>query len=659
MLATEVEEKLKSLPTQPGCYSFLGKNGEVLYVGKAKNLRSRVRSYFQAGSSDERAFIASLPRLVFDLSTWVTSTEKEAAILENSLIKEHRPRLNVKLRDDKEYLNLRLNPKAEWPRLELVRRPAVDGAKYFGPFHSATAARKTLHLVEKHFRLRTCSDRELRSRSRPCIQYQIQRCPAPCVYEVNREEYAAQTRAVEYFLSGRHDELSAELEGRMRDASRRMDFEVAAIYRDQLDAVKKVREKQRVVSVSDLDQDVLGIYREGDLVELSVVLVRRGRVVEIFSLSETKTTVDDDEVVAAFLRDYYGEDGLSAASVPDEILVPVLPEGADGVEEWLSDRRHTLGLRSKAVLLSPQRGAKKLLLDLALENAKHAFAEKRRESEDMEGRLREVQTKLRLPQLPRRIECCDISHLGGEATVGSVVALLDGAPHKKHYKAYKVRSTKDGDDYQAMYEVLLRRFRRGLAQRAEATISEEGEVVAPGPETWDLPDLFVVDGGRGQLGVALAAASDLGLSDLPIVGLAKERETVTSEKVVDRVYLPGQKNPIPLRPNTPELFLLARARDEAHRFANFQRERLGKKRRLTSKLDEVPGIGPKTRKALLAGIGSVEAIRRATDAELREVPGVSPKVLAALREAFPVPEETENLSDGFAGPEEAPTSVDG
>jgi excinuclease ABC subunit C len=492
--------------------------------------------------------------------------------------------------------------------------------------------------VEKHFRLRTCTDRELKSRSRPCIQYQIQRCPAPCVFEVDREDYGAQVRTVELFLSGRHDQLSQELNRNMKEAAKRMDFEVAAIYRDQIEAVQKVREKQRVVSVTDLDQDVLGLYREGELVELSVVLVRQGRVIEIFTLSETRTMVGDDEVVAAFLRDYYGEDGLSSATVPDEILVPVLPEGAEGVAEWLSDRRLSLGHRSKADLISPQRGGKKMLLDLAQENAKHAFAEKRRENEDMDARLAEVQAKLRLPHLPRRIECCDISHLGGESTVGSVVALLDGVPNKKNYKAYKVKSTSDGDDYQAMYEVLLRRFRRGLENRASETISPDGEVERGGAETWDLPDLFVVDGGRGQLGVALAAAADLGLSDLSIVGLAKERETVTSEKLTDRVYLPGQKNPIALRPNTPELFMLARARDEAHRFANYQRERLGKKRRFTSVLDDISGIGPKTRKALLVALGSVEGIAEAADETILAIPGVTKKHLAALRGALRPPE---------------------
>lgn len=644
MLPPPVEEKLSSLPASPGCYMFRDKEGGVLYVGKAKSLRSRVRSYFLMGNSDERAFIPSLPRLIGDLETFVTQTEKEAAILENSLIKEHRPRLNVKLRDDKEYLTLRLSKKTEWPRLTLVRRPSVDGACYYGPFHSATAARRTLHLVEKHFRLRTCTDRELKSRSRPCIQYQIGRCPAPCVKEVDVDEYSGQVDAVDWFLSGRHDALTKQLSTRMSTAASQMAFELAGLYRDQLRAVQKVREKQRVVAVSDVSQDVLGLYREGDLVELSVVYVREGRVVQIFNISHARTTLPNDEVVANFLREHYREGGLGSAFIPDEILVPVLPEGEAGVAEWLNDRRAEVllaqGVRvSRTSLLAPLRGNKKNLLDLARENAQHAFAEKRRAVDDIDQRLEQVRVKLRLPALPRRIECCDISHLGGEATVGSVVSVRNGAPDKKNYKIYKVRTVSDGDDYEAMFEVLSRRFARGIAARKERAAGqkvdeETGEVLSPEPHEqsgWDLPDLFVVDGGRGQLGVALGAAQDLGLTDLPIVGLAKERETALGDKMVDRVYLPGQKNPVPLRPHTPELFILALARDEAHRFANVHRLKLGKARTFASELDRIKGIGPKTKAALLSALGSVEGIKLASDEAILAVPGVTKKQLASLR----------------------------
>lgn len=627
-LPEKVQDKLEALPARPGCYVFRDRAGAALYIGKAKSLRARVRSYFQDGGSDTRGFIPLLQRHVADFDTVVTGTEKEAAILENNLIKESRPRYNVKLRDDKEFLTLKLSLEHAWPRLELVRRPEPDKARYFGPYHSATAARRTLNLIEKHFQLRTCSDRELLSRSRPCLQYQIKRCLAPCVYEVDASRYAQQVRAVSLFLDGRHDELSRELEERMAEAAKHMEYELAALYRDQLHAVRLVREAQRVVAVSDRDQDVLGLYREGDLVELSLLSLRGGRMVEASSFSHKKVELPDDELVGSFLREHYGVDGLSAGLIPDEVLVPTLPEVAAGVAEWLSERRQALareegGRARKVEIVAPERGPKRQLLELAVDNARHAFEEKQRAAEDMDVRLGQLQERLRLPALPRRIECVDISHLGGQDTVGAVVALRDGLPDKKRYRTYHVKGVSDGDDYGAMYEVLARRFRRGRA-------AEDGDEKAE----WELPDLLVVDGGRGQLAVAQAAAGDLGLHELSVVGLAKERESPLGEKLVDRVYLPGQKNPIALRPQSTELFLLARARDEAHRFSNRGRKKLGKKRRFESELDRVKGIGDKTKKALLDELGSVQGVREASDEAILAVPGVTRRQLAALRQHF-------------------------
>ena len=677
MASVDLTPKLESLPNEPGCYVFRDSKGATLYVGKAKSLRSRVRSYFQEGASDTRAFLPLLRRHVADLETIVTRSEKEAAILENNLIKERKPRYNVKLRDDKEYLSVRLSSEHEWPRLELVRRPKPDGARYFGPYHSATAVRRTLHLVEKHWKLRTCSDRELASRKRPCLKYQIGRCPAPCVYDVDRELYAEQVRSVALFLDGRHDELTSVLEERMKQASARLEFELAVTYRDQLAAVQSVRQAQGVVAVSDRDQDVVGLFREADLCELVVLIVRSGRVVDTVSFSSARVELPDDEVIAAFLRDHYGEGGAGEAHLPDEVLVPVLPEGADGVAEWLSERRAALApatgrARRTVELCAPQRGARRNLLALAQKNAEHAFEEKRRAETDIDERLARVQERLRLPTLPRRIECTDISHLGGQDTVGSVVALLNGKPDKKRYRTYNVRSAGPGDDYQAMYEVLRRRFQRGRAA-AEQAAAANSSAVAPSPTNdsgaeplerestapeapnvespsgepeWQLPDLFVVDGGRGQLGVALTAARDLGLHELAIVGLAKERESELGDKLVDRVYLPGQKNPIPLRPNSPELFMLAAARDEAHRFANRGRKKTGKRRRFESALDRVKGLGSKTKKALLIELGSIDAIRTASDERLLAVPGLSRRHLAAVRKWIA---DTETPSSSDAG----------
>jgi len=645
--------KLDTLPPRPGCYMFIDKPGAVVYVGKAKSLRARVRSYFSEGGSDTRYFIPILRRIVRDLETVVTSTEKEAAVLENELIKKHQPRFNVKLRDDKDFLCLRLDPKNEWPRLETVRRPSPDGARYFGPFHSATSARRTLHLVNKHWKLRTCSDIEMQSRRRPCLQYQIKRCPAPCVMDVDKNQYAEQVRSVSLFLEGRHDELTKELKDRMKVAAQNLEFEMAAIYRDQLAAVESSREAQRVVAVKDVDQDVVGLYREGSIAEVELIKVRSGRVADTISFSLRNVELPDEEVLSGFLAQYYDDDHLLDV-IPDEILLPVLPDLVEGVEEWLGERRG-----KRVSLIMPQRGPRVDLLAMARENAQHAFQEKQRSADDIEARLEDLRERLRLSSLPRRIECCDISHLGGGDTVGSIVALFDGQPDKKHYRSFRVKMKTDGDDYAAMYEVLARRFRRGRtareAREAEALAEAVSEVPvdaepaaaaeASGEIDWDLPDLFVVDGGRGQLNVALAAARDLGLHGLPIVGLAKERETQAGEKMVDRVYLPGQKNGIALRPGSSSLFFLARARDEAHRSANHIREKLGKARRLRSEIEDIPGLGDSTRKTLLRELGSMTALRAATDEQILAVTGVTKRHLTAIRKMIPVPVEAPAATD--------------
>jgi excinuclease ABC subunit C len=649
MLPDAVLQKLEGLPPQSGVYLFKDKKGAVVYVGKAKSLRSRVRSYFQESQGDQRAFIPILQRTIGDLETIVTANEKEATILENNLIKEHRPRYNVKLRDDKDFITLRLGRLGAgepWPRLQVVRRPTPDGARYFGPYHSATAARRTLHLVNKHFQLRTCSDVEFASRRRPCLQHQIKRCPAPCVLPVEREWYAEQVDAVGKFLDGRHDELSRELDGRMKDAARGMSFELAAVYRDQLRAIEKVRADQRVVTIDDVDRDVMGFYREGELVEIALLHVRAGKLQDVGTYAIKQAEIPDEEIVAAFVAQHYGaslaremEDaGMAVTLVPDEIILPCEPEGVAGIAEWLADRAG-----HKVALLLPRRGHRVDLLAMANENARHSFVEKQRQSDDVQERLRDLQERLRLATLPRRIECCDISHLGGGDTVGAIVAMTDGELDKKRYRTFNVRGDAApqagpagvNDDYGSMYEVLARRFRRAIKAEELPQTLAEGSPERESDATWDAPDLFVVDGGRGQLAVAQAAAHDLGLHDLAIVALAKERENLAGDTLVDRVYLPGQKNPIPLRSSTTSLFLLARMRDEAHRFSNRARMRVGKKRRFHSPLDDVKGIGPKAKKALLQHVGNVAAIGAATDSALLAVPGITAKHVRALRQAFP------------------------
>ena len=660
VLPEVVTQKIDSLPASPGVYLFKDKKGVIVYVGKAKSLRSRVRSYFQESNSDVRQFIPFLPKLIGDLDTIVTANEKEAAILEDNLVKRHQPKFNVKLRDDKSFILMKLTQGHAWPRLEIERmhrgkeeapqsRKPDKASKFFGPYHSATAARRTLHLVNKHFQLRTCGDIELASRRRPCLQYQIKRCPAPCVLEVDPVWYSDQVRAVAWFLDGRHDELSLELEQRMKDAARAMHFELAAVYRDQLRAIEAAREEQRVVSNDGEDRDVVGLYREGDLVEIALLCVRAGKLADVPTFALKNADIPDDEIVAAFLTQHYAREAFEGAPnvvVPQEILVPCLFEGIDGVAEWLTERRGT-----RVTIAQPQRGDKAHLMSLATDNARHSFIEKQRTSDDVEERLAQLQERLRLPTIPRRIECCDISHLGGSNTVGAIVALKDGVPDKKRYRSFNVKgvarmgtpieASEDdyvgfNDDYGAMYEVLARRFRRGVksavAAPAPASDADPGTDSADGE--WDLPDLFVVDGGRGQLAVALAAARDLGLHSLPIVALAKEKENLAGDTLVDRVYLPGQKNPIPLKSHSASLFFLARARDEAHRFSNFARKRQAKQKRFKSALDDVPGIGPVIKKSLLITLGSVAAILSATEEQLLAVPGVRKRHVDALKKAL-------------------------
>jgi excinuclease ABC subunit C len=434
-----VQRKLETLPPQPGVYVFYGKQRVVLYVGKARSLRSRVRSYFQPGTSDARAFVARLDQELIDLETFVTGSEKEAALLENQLIKAHQPRYNVKLKDDKDFLSLRINPAAPWPRIDVVRRPRKDGASYYGPYHSATAARQTLRLVNRHFQLRTCTDAELARRVRPCLQYQIKRCPAPCVLPVPREAYLEQVRDVGLFLSGRHDELVKHLERRMGEASRALDFEQAAVFRDQLRAVSRVQEEQRVTSVSGVDQDIVGLHRVADQAEVALLRIREGKLVNVRTFGLRDVSLPDDELLASFVSEFYSMD---SAEYPDELLLPAAVEAMDGLAEVLSERR---GSRVKVLL--PQRGPRVRLLEMARENAQHAFTEKQRADQDVEQRLLAVQQKLRLPTLPRRIECIDISHSGGEDTVAAVVALLDGQPDRARYRSFHLQTVSGGDDY--------------------------------------------------------------------------------------------------------------------------------------------------------------------------------------------------------------------
>ncbi len=608
-------EFFERIPTAPGVYLMKDRGGRVIYVGKAKSLRARVRQYFRPGD-DLREFVATglLGRVLADVETVVVDNEKEALLLENHLIKKHQPRFNVKLRDDKQYLVLRVNPASRFPRVEVVRNIRDDGARYFGPYHSATSCRETLRTLNRYFQLRTCTDRVLESRTRPCLQYQIKRCPGPCVFPIDEAAYREQVDDVMLFLDGKKDELLPRLRARMAERAEREQYESAAQLRDSIHAVENSLAKQDIVQDDFVDQDVFGMHRDADVVELVVLFVRGGKLVGRRAYRERDQEFPDEQVIGNFVQQYYA----IGTYVPDEVLVPVEIENGPVLADWLG------GQRGKKVKVSaPKRGMRTRLIALATKNAAASAASRGKTESDALESLAKLQRRLSLRRLPRRIECFDIAHIQGAATVASRVVFVDGMPETSLYRKFKIKSVTN-DDFGAMYEVLTRRFRRGLESRDDA---------------WRPPDLLVVDGGKGQLGTALAALSDLGIEvsgerAFDVVGLAKERDTETAGSQPDRVFLRNVKDPITLRPNTTELFLLARIRDEAHRFANtFHRQRR-KRTTLRSALDDIPGIGPRRRKELLRHFGSVKSIRAASLDELVAVRGMTRHAAEAIRRFF-------------------------
>ena len=558
------EEVLARIPTDAGVYLFKDADGEVVYVGKAQSLRTRVRQYFREGG-DERFFVAAgfLARTATDVETIVVSSAKEALLLENHLIKKHQPKFNVKLRDDKQYLVLRLLDPAPaedakdkrhlFPRVEVVRNIKDDKANYFGPYHSATSARETLRTLNRHFKLRTCTDHVLETRGRPCLQYQIKRCSGPCAVLVPPEGYAEQVTDVKMFLSGKSAELVTRLRGRMQMRSDAEDFEVAAALRDSLSAVERSLARQHIVQDEFVDQDVWGLYREADFVEVAVLFVRGGKLVGRRTFTQKDQELPDAAVIAEYVQQYYATGTL----IPDEVVVGVELEGGDVVAEWLTLQR---GKRTR--LVEPKRGIRARLVELADRNAAASATSRRNKDADAEQMLAKIAERLSLVRPPKRIECFDIAHIQGSETVASMVTFVDGVPARGLYRKFKIR-TVENNDFASMYEVLTRRFRRANKIGAAAN---EGEDPA-----WARPDLLVIDGGKGQLGMAVAALTDLGVPlggdhGVEVIGLAKERD-LEAGSAPDRIYRRNVKDSIPLRSNSPELYMLARIRDEAHRFA--------------------------------------------------------------------------------------------
>jgi excinuclease ABC subunit C len=599
-------DQLARVPDVPGVYLFRDGKAQVVYVGKAASLRSRVRSYFQESRGRDPKTDALVAQ-VRDLEYIVTDNELEALILESNLVKKHRPRYNIVLRDDKHYPFLKLTVDEDFPRLVVARRVQKDGAAYFGPFYPATAMRESLRLVRQLFPLRTCRIKIDGRLERPCLQYFIHRCNAPCTGWETREGYAQTVRAVERFLQGKDEDLAVQLTREMEQAAEETKFERAARLRDRIQALNAIRERQKIISTEPVDQDVIGLARQGGDACVQLFLVRQGRLTGSESFLFDRVPGSDGEVLSAFVRQFYAR---TVEPAPELLLSEEIPDAAL-TAEWLRQRRG-----GRVEMSAPQRGKRRDLVALAEQNATVALQNHlvARESRP-QAALEDLQQALGLPDLPHRIEAFDISTIQGSDTVASLVVWQDGEMRKDEYKRFKIRSVEGADDFASMREAVGRRFGRAL---------ESG-----GP----LPDLVLLDGGRGQLAAGMKALADLGLDDLPIAALAKRAE---------EVYTPDRLHPLVLDLSSPGLRALQRIRDEAHRFAITYHKRLRTRRTLTSVLDQIPGVGPTLRTNLLRSLGSARAVRDASVAQLAAVPRVTPKLAQRIHDFFhPAPAAAE------------------
>jgi len=614
-----VEERLRKqvagLPTGPGVYLYRDVGGVLLYVGKAQNLRSRVNSYFSG--SDGRYQIPRLVARIAEIEVLVTPSGKDALLLENELIKRHKPPFNIRLRDDKQYLALRLDPNEHWPRLSKVRRFRKDGAEYFGPYTSGLALAEALAHLRRIFPLRSCTQavfRDYARRGRPCLEYEMKRCLGPCCDRVTPDAYSELVDGTLAFLRGRSEELIESYRTQMQDAAQKEDFETAAGLRDRIAAIAATLSRQEMVAAHQEDRDVIGLAREGDEVQVQILHVRAGRVIGAEDYGLSKVCIDDAEILSSFLAQFYAEE--SGHSVPRKLVLPVRLPDDEAVRSFLAERAG-----GKVACLVPQRGPVRKLLGMANDNAKLRLTQRMDVAQSFRTSSEQLARRLGLAKAPVHIECYDVSNLMGTFAVASRVVFKEGMPSKADYRRYRIREAKGGDDVGCLREVLARRFERAASE--------------------PLPDLLMVDGGRGQLAVVMALLEDHGM-ELPALGLAKEVDHDSPSARVKRggglkaekIFVPGRKNPIFLPPHSKALLLLQRIRDESHRFAiEFQRA-LQRKSKMQSVLEEIPGIGPTKRRKLLRELGSLRGVREATLEQLRGVRGISAEDASAIRNFF-------------------------
>jgi len=609
-----IQQTLKQLPARPGVYLMRDAREDVIYVGKAVNLHSRVRSYFTSSAQQDqktRRLVAEVDALEFI----VTETELEALILEANLIKTYRPRFNVRLRDDKHYPYVKITWAEAYPRVQITRRMERDGSRYFGPYSSTPTLRETLDMLRRTFPFLTCNREISGQDKRACLYYDIKLCLGPCIGAVSQEEYRAMIGGLIRFLEGHSEEVLHDLEARMRASAETLDFERAARLRDQLQAARRVVERQKIVAAAGSDQDVIAFARDDVNACMQVFFIRSGRLLgrEFFMLEGTEAE-EDRAVMAAFLKQFYKD----AAYIPPEVILPDHIDEALVIEEWLRTRRG-----AKVALQVPRRGRKRELLRMAEENAAQMLnlvrAQWEADAHKQEQALDELQEALGLPRRPARIECYDISNTQGEYPTASMVVFEQGVPRKADYRRFVIRSVEGPDDYASMGEVLTRRLQRWQAAttgEAKGTRGSKGWAI--------LPNLLLVDGGKGQLNVALQVLEAFGLGgQVAVAALAKREE---------EIFLPGRSEPLRLPRASQGLYLLQRIRDEAHRFAIAHHQQRRTRASLASELDSIPGVGPARRRALLKAFGSLERIRAASVDELTAVPGIPRAVAEAIKE---------------------------
>jgi excinuclease ABC subunit C len=606
---------LDTLPEKTGCYLMKDDHGKIIYVGKAVNLRSRVRSYFHA-TAQENAKTRKLVREIADIEWIVVGSELEALILEMTLIKRHKPRYNVRLKDDKRYPYIKVHWQDPFPKVTVTRLMKDDGARYFGPYTSVWAVHQTLDLLRKIFPYLTCNRDITGKDSRACLYYDIKLCTAPCIGAINQEDYRQIIDDLCKFLEGRTDPVVKRLSKEMEKAAKELRYEKAAAIRDQLQAIDKVVERQKVVSSDQTDSDVIAMARADGETCVQVFFIRSGKLIgrEYFVLEGTEEE-EDQEVLSEFVKQFYSQ----AAFVPQKVLLPNELEEAQIISQWLNNRR----TGEKVEITVPHKELNKDLVEMATENAVETLnalrtrweADKNRQT----GALTELQEALNLPEPPNRIECYDISTTQGVASVGSMVVFEQGTPNKKLYRRFNIKSVLGQDDFASMEEVLTRRFRRWKAYH------EEGEKVGKKPDLAFsiLPDLLLVDGGKGQLSRAVKVLEEFNLMDrVPVAGLAKQEE---------ELFVPGERESIYLERHSPGLYLVQRIRDEAHRFAITAHRKRRRNQGLASRLDEIPGIGPARRRALLNKFGSIEGIKNAPALEIAEIKGITLEMAQSIK----------------------------